>query len=520
MDEKVALIWWRVSTDDQLEISPETQIQEAKALAEKEGYQVPDEYIVGTDWSCSTMARAKELISRKAVSAVLTYDADRGPSKPVHRLLFRAFCEDYDVVVRCCHGQVPDGEMGEFMEFASAWAKEKQVRRAQQGAKDGLRDRARLRGLPVTGIPPYGYQFRYSDHGGKRVPVALEPDPAIYAVACQIRRMALEGNSMRFICRTLEAPPPRGGAAWNPSTIAGMLKNPAYAGVYHALRREMKSPERRKLAHTYGKTASQFLPRESWVPLPDFPVISPIVSWDEWESVQQQLVRNQQESPRNGKRFYLLRGMMFCPNHPRKMSGHGRGQRYWYECPVRRGHDIGASSRCPVVPGARAETLVWEKVSVFLSDPTTFMAELERQRQSSSGQEINTKDKIVNLKKKLADVDRRETDLVNLRLREVVSDEALDRNAALLRAERSHYQDEIEREKTAAATVEQAHAAIYSLVALRDRIVDRLDSASPEERRRVLEALDTTVTVKEDRGLGISVGVYQCADSVHQPHGQ
>ena len=148
------------------------------------------------------------------------------------------------------------------------------------------------------------------------------------------------------------------------------------------------------------------------------------------------------------------------------------------------------------------------------------MAELERQRQSSSGQEINTKDKIVNLKKKLADVDRRETDLVNLRLREVVSDEALDRNAALLRAERSHYQDEIEREKTAAATVEQARAAIYSLVALRDRIVDRLDSASPEERRRVLEALDTTVTVKEDRGLGISVGVYQCADSVHQPHGQ
>ena len=94
MDEKVALIWWRVSTDDQLEISPETQIQEAKALAEKEGYQVPDEYIVGTDWSCSTMARAKELISRKAVSAVLTYDADRGPSTPVHRLLFRAFCEE------------------------------------------------------------------------------------------------------------------------------------------------------------------------------------------------------------------------------------------------------------------------------------------------------------------------------------------------------------------------------------------------------------------------------------------
>ena len=48
MREKPAAIWWRVSTDGQQEISPDTQIGEA--LAEQEGYNVPPENVIGTDW--------------------------------------------------------------------------------------------------------------------------------------------------------------------------------------------------------------------------------------------------------------------------------------------------------------------------------------------------------------------------------------------------------------------------------------------------------------------------------------
>ena len=177
-------------------------------------------------------------------------------------------------------------------------------------------------------------------------------------------------------------------------------------------------------------------------------------------------------------------------------------------------------SRCPRVPGAKAEAMVWERISTFLADPATFMAELERQGQSSAGQRADSREKIADVERKLADVARRETELVNLRLRRVVSDEALDRNAALLRAERVHHLDEIERQKAALATVEQAQAAVKSLVALRDRVVNRLDSASPDERRLVLEALDTKVTVKAAGGMDISIGVPQQADCVHKPQGQ
>ena len=130
---KTAAIWWRVSTDEQREISPDTQTGEALALAEQEGYNVPPENIIGTDWSSlsvwnsPTMGQLKALVLGRAITAIFMYDADRGPSKPAHRLMFWALCQENGVAVRCCHGEIPGGEMGELMEFISAWSKEKQV---------------------------------------------------------------------------------------------------------------------------------------------------------------------------------------------------------------------------------------------------------------------------------------------------------------------------------------------------------------------------------------------------------
>lgn len=47
--EENAAAWWRTSTDEQREISPDTQVKEALALAQQEGYKVPKEYVLGTD---------------------------------------------------------------------------------------------------------------------------------------------------------------------------------------------------------------------------------------------------------------------------------------------------------------------------------------------------------------------------------------------------------------------------------------------------------------------------------------
>jgi len=98
---------------------------------------------------------------------------------------------------------------------------------------------------------------------------------------------------------------------------------------------------------------------------------------------------------------------------------------------------------------------------------------------------------------------------------------ALDRNAALLRVERTHLTEELERQRETMSTLEQGQAAVASLKALREHMRDRLDSATPEDRRTVLEALETRVTVGVGGVLEVSIGIPQeVADCVHRTQGQ
>ena len=137
------------------------------------------------------------------------------------------------------------------------------------------------------------------------------------------------------------------------------------------------------------------------------------------------------------------------------------------------------------------------------------------------GQGAEAERKIADLNRRLADVDRRETELVALRLRDAVSEVALDRNAALLRVERTHLTEEMERQRETMSTLEQGQVAVASLKALREHMCDRLDSATPEDRRTVLETLETRVTVGVGGALEVSIGIpQQVADCVQRTHGQ
>jgi site-specific DNA recombinase len=238
-----AAIWWRVSTEAQKEPSPDTQIHECIALASQEGYEVPQEYIISTDWHSLSvwdnppMDKLKMLIRTRSIQVIYTYHSDRLSSKPAHRLLFRAFCEEYGVIVRCKYGQIPEGDFGELMEFIDAWGKEKQVNRAKLGAADGIRDRARLNGLPTTNNAPYGYKWDFHPSDSDCL-VELQP-ATTYPVLCKIWDMAKEGYTIRKISHALVEdgiPASRSGKAWHPATIHHILTNPVYAGKYYALR--------------------------------------------------------------------------------------------------------------------------------------------------------------------------------------------------------------------------------------------------------------------------------------------
>ncbi len=258
----LAALWARVSTHDQREMSLDSQESAVLGCLTTKGYEVPAEYVLKVDWSsldlmaCQDFQQLRRWMADGNIHAIGVSDRDRLQAQGLQRLIFLSECQESGVQIVTVQGPpMLDGAEGQLVELALALGKEKSVLRSQQGAKDGLRDRAKLHGLPVTGTPPYGYRFRYEERGGKEVPVALEPHPDTYHIASDIWRMALDRYPMRRICRQLQShtvPAPKGGPDWNPSTIARILNNPAYGGRYYALRQEMKSPDKRRKTGSYG----------------------------------------------------------------------------------------------------------------------------------------------------------------------------------------------------------------------------------------------------------------------------
>ena len=108
-----------------------------------------------------------------------------------------------------------------------------------------------------------------------------------------------------------------------------------------------------------------------------------------------------------------------------------------------------------------------------------------------------------------------------LGLRGAFSDVALGRNAALLRVERTHLIEELERQQGTMSTQEQGQAAVASLKAMRELMRDRLDTATPKDRRTALETLEARVTVGVGGVHEVSIGIPQpLADWVHRTQRQ
>jgi len=163
---KLAAIWARVSTQDQRELSLDGQVERCKAKLESLGYVAPQERILAVDWtsldlySCPQFQELLRWIRGKEIAALGVLDRDRLAAQGLQRLNFLADCKDAGVEVIPYQGPpMVDAPEGQIVELALALGKLRQVERAGQGARDGLRDRARLKGLPPAPRNPYGYAW-------------------------------------------------------------------------------------------------------------------------------------------------------------------------------------------------------------------------------------------------------------------------------------------------------------------------------------------------------------------------
>lgn len=508
----LAAIWWRVSTDHQ-EQSPDTQRSEAKKLLESEGFHVPEAYIFGANWSseeimdCPEMQTLMDTIQSGVIQALGVYHPDRLAAKPGDRLVLRTLCDQKHVRLMPCNGQIHDGPEGEFLDFAVTWAKYQQVLRAQQSSKDGLRARATSKGLRPSGRPPTGYDYAVTpnangESGKDHMRLVANKD---WSLMNRIWRQYLAGQSIHSIVKMFRAdgiPSPKGKPSWDVSSIAQMLKNPLYAGRPFGFRYKAVRPINRTSPTTYGKSSMADNPAEEWIPL-DVKVEPPVVTWEEYQEVQDRLKANQKYSPRNAKNKYLLRGLMVCEVH----GGSYHGRHPVYVCSAYRPGHTSPSPCKRYIYAPPLEQEIWKLATYILSQPEAILGALEEREMSQGTTEAAVEDSLRRVERKLEANRQAEVRLVDLYVRGEINVEIYRRNQANLKAEQVWCGEEIVRLEAQLENVRQRFVTVEQVDALRERLGERLDSANFEDRRFVLEGLETQLSVSSEGSIKVCFAI-------------
>jgi len=293
----------------------------------------------------------------------------------------------------------------------------------------------------------------------------------------------LSTNAITYRLRALNVPSKSGGV-WRRRSVQNILKNPAYTGKTYAF--------------TTAKGSKRFTrPQSDWIEIPG--VTPPIISQELFDAAQRQLRINQDQSPRNCKREYLLRGHVKCRQCGRSYAGaainnkHGKScTQTFYRCmgkkkmwaPVERCHNKGWSAR-------RLEGMVWAELERYLSDRDLITKELDKQHQDAS-QLTAFESELERVERQLKTVDREQHQLLQWALKDFPADQVetenkrLNKSRETLKARKAELETQIKTSRDAAINIPKLEGFI-------ERIKAGVATLDYEGRRQALDMLNITV---------------------------
>jgi uncharacterized protein YecT (DUF1311 family) len=411
--------------------------------------------------------------------------------------------KDADCKLLVKDSPVLEGLMGEAVVLLSAFAKALQVERADNGAKDGLHKRVELRRLPATCQNPYGYRW---DEGHTRL--LSTPD---WENRSLIVHLYLNGATIHGIRGELHRQgilSPKGREWWPDPTIWGILNDSVNCAEYRALRRENVEPKVRRGkadgSATYGKTSSRKL---EGVLLPNIMVEKPTITRAQQEWIWKRLEQNKLNAKRNGKRDYLLRGLITYEGDNIRYHGTGIRGNSWAYVHSRNGKSV--DNPIPYINGPKLEAKVEAMARHILTSGEVLERELGCRQDVIQETITRLEAELRRLARQENSNRNAESELIGLRARykDRVSDEAFERQLALIEAQRKWIAEQRERVSSELEQLKAKSISLVGLEQLRDRVEKRLTSKEFADRRFVIEALGTRVVVTEEGNIEVEFSI-------------
>ena len=232
---KLAAVYIRVSTEDQVEVSPESQLATIRAWAEKSGYMIPDQFIY-QDKGISGRSAAKrpqfqELIARAKsqdhpFDAILVWKFSRFARSQEESIVYKAMLQRVGVDVISVSEPIIDGPFGSLIERIIEWMDEYYSIRLAGEVKRSMTLNAE-KGVRQTS-PPFGYRKNEAKDGPFMVPDEVEAP-----IIREVFRRYLAGDPVWQIVEALNTRGVRThrGSLIENRTINYWIQNPVYIGL-------------------------------------------------------------------------------------------------------------------------------------------------------------------------------------------------------------------------------------------------------------------------------------------------
>src|SRR5690348_5569610 len=383
-----AAVYARVSTTRQAQAQTiEQQLDRLRAAVAERGWELDEQHVYRDDGYSGArlgrpgLDRLRDHAALADLDVVLVTAPDRLARNYVHQVLLIEELAGHGCRVEFLdrpmssdpHDQLLLQIRGAVAEYERTLIAERMRRGRQAKLRAGTL-------LPWT-TPPFGYRL---DPERPRDPAAVRVEPAEAALVAQLFDWYLEPQATIYrLARQLTelgVATTRGKPRWNPASVRGILRNPAYTGRALTNRTRVAPARRRKSAMLPAGPGVSHAPRppQDWIEVP----VPPVISEEIFAQVQAKLDANQQGAARNTRHEYLLRALISCGACRLGCTGrqNAAGYRY-YLCrgrtdPLR----VAQGERCTAryIPAGQLDELVWADLCALLTDPAQVTRALAR----------------------------------------------------------------------------------------------------------------------------------------------
>jgi site-specific DNA recombinase len=500
----LAAVYARVSTTDQADrgYSLPTQIEACQALAQREGYTVPDSHIfvddsTGISLNRPQFTKLRDLIHQRLVHAVIAYDLDRLSRKLAHQLLLSDEFEQAGVTLHIvtmpASDKTPETQLlanvrGIIAEYERAKILERTAR--------GLRGRVQA-GFVPSGNVPLGYTYEPCATGGGHYILNQEEAHLVQRIFHMCVQSGLSTHAIAERLTRERVPTQRDRRArgpsrtlavgtWQPSSVYLILKNATYTGTMHY----------GKTANTYGttnpdkKTTHRRKPQEEWLAVP----VPRIIDQDTFDAAQVRMQQNARTSRRNRKHEYLLcNARLRCEQCGTAMTGQSRhgGKYRYYRC----GRSPFQQTRpCRRTVSAQAlEPEVWRAIETALQHPELIAREVQRRAEHADTEQNRLAREQGGFTRQLAQCDKEMQKWEAAYVGDVITLDDFKAKKAEIGVRRASVEQALTQLTEEQRVLEHAVLEMASLITYCERVRANLRDFSLKEKCLAMEALNISV---------------------------